>query len=209
MWRYYAFSYSKLPLQYEQNPDNNPFNTILHSLTGSSHSANSLLSPAEKLYYSNVLNKRIRNKTSIENTLSDYFSLPVQISPFYGKWIGIDQSDQTSLAENTHFNQLGINSIIGNRYWSLNSRIKIVIGPINLNQFKQFLPHSVNEIKLRAWLNELLPQTVDYKINLIVLRDEVPYTQLGECSASLGHTSWLKSKPATIHCQQYCIGAKR
>ena len=206
--QYAAFQKSRLYLSFELRPNDNAFNTMINAMTGCNHSATSEISPLERLFYANVFNRRHISRSVIEKTLRQIFKLPINIQSNQGQWFNLPKTQQSKLGQ--HFNQVGRNVALGQRYWNIQHKVMLVIGPLTLAEFTQFLPKKSSLKRLNAWLGLLLPNEIHYELKFILHQDSIPETQLNHHHSALGHTTWLKSKPSQAHCQQYQIkGAPR
>lgn len=199
--QYAAFQQSRLYLGFELQPNDNAFNTMINAMTGCNHSATSEISPLERLFYANVLNRRHISRGVIEKTLRQIFKLPIKIQCNQGQWFSLPKTQQSKLGQ--HFNQVGHNVALGQRYWNIQHKVMLVIGPLTLAEFAQFLPEKSSLKRLHAWLGLLLPNEIHYDLKFILHQDSIPESQLNHHHCALGHTTWLKSKPSQAHCQQY------
>ena len=85
-------------------------------------------------------------------------------------------------------------AVIGERVWDCQHRFRIVMGPMNLEEFQRFLPGSDSLRRLVAWVRNYVGDELLWDVNLILQKEEVPPLQLGE-GTRLGWTTWLSSQP--------------
>lgn len=156
------------------------------------------------LYYGGLLAHRPRSAVGLQALLQDYFRLEVRVHQFEGFWLRLEPSNMTRLGVDGGNNQLGVNALIGDRVWDVQSKIRVTIGPLNLEKFDAFLPAGGdavgrNALSLVAQLTRFyVGPELDFDVQLILRADEVPECRLpsgGEEGPALGWSSWLHSQP--------------
>ncbi|TWT97772.1 hypothetical protein Pla108_19240 [Botrimarina colliarenosi] len=151
--------------------------------------------------HAGVLARRQRPASQIAATLSDYFQAPVRIESFRGQWLKLEPADQTRLGGAGQANQLGVDAVLGSQVWDRQSRVRVVVGPLDRHRFEQFLPDPTpgkqrRRFQLLCQLTRLLlgPE-LDYDVQLILKRPEVPRLQATTSGpARLGWDAWLGSR---------------
>ena len=96
--------------------------------------------------------------------LIDYFDVPVEIEQFVGAWRPVEEDSQCSLSEGVDvFRALGFGAVVGDEIWDQQSRVRIRLGPLTLEQYLDFLPggEAFRRIRSHRWL--LLPERVRYR----------------------------------------------
>jgi type VI secretion system protein ImpH len=152
------------------------------------------------VYYAGLLAQKPRSATALRQLLSDYFDVPVEIEQFAGGWFRLEPGTETRL-DDEGFNpsaQLGMGAVAGDEVWSEQSMARIRIGPLTLARYLEFLPDGSAYKPLRALTRFFAGDEVDFEVQLVLKRDEVPRTELGsqdDGSARLGWVSWMKSAP--------------
>lgn len=147
-----------------------------------------------KFHYAGRLACQTRNPEGLEAILADFFKLPVRVYTFVGHWLPLDQASRCRLGETPATGLLGMTAVIGERVWDCQHRFRIVIGPMNLEEFQRFLPGSDSLRRLVAWVRNYVGDELLWDVNLILRKEEVPPLQLGE-GTRLGWTTWLSSQP--------------
>lgn len=82
--------------------------------------------------------------------------------------------------------------------WNQQSRVRIVLGPLSLERYADFLPHGQSFKPLKSWVRFFSNDEWDFEVNLILEREQVPACTLGAHGVSgpqLGWVSWVKSAP--------------
>jgi type VI secretion system protein ImpH len=151
------------------------------------------------IYYSGLLAQQPRSATALRLLLSDYFQAPVEIQQFVGAWYSLDKDAQCSLDEGADDSrQLGVGAVAGDEVWEPQARVRIVIGPLPLAQYLDFLPSGTAYEPLRAITRLFSGDEIDFEAQLILDRRETPSCMLGGEGATapqLGLLSWAKTKP--------------
>ena len=151
------------------------------------------------LYYSGLLAQQPRSATSLRLLLGDYFQAPVEIEQFVGAWYRLDEDAQCRFdAGPAESQQLGIASVVGDEVWEPQAKVRIVIGPLPIARYLDFLPTGTAFAPLRAIARLFCGDEVDFELQLILKREETPGCQLGEegdQAPRLGFLSWAKSRP--------------
>jgi type VI secretion system protein ImpH len=76
--------------------------------------------------------------------------------------------------------------------------VRIVLGPLSLERYADFLPDGKSYEPLCAWVRYFSNDEWDFEVKLVLERDEVPACTLGAEGISgpqLGWVSWVKSAP--------------
>jgi type VI secretion system protein ImpH len=151
------------------------------------------------IYYAGLLSERPRSAQALQQILADYFDVPVAIEQFSGAWYGLDPETQCRLAEeNTDSGELGYGAVVGDEMWNQQSRVRIVLGPLNLERYREFLPDGRSFEPLWSWVRFFSNDEWDFEVKLILDREQVPACTLGTDGISgpqLGWVSWIKSAP--------------
>ena len=157
------------------------------------------LSDESLIYYAGLLAQRPRSAQALQQILSDYFDVPVGIEQFSGGWCRLDPETQYRLSEeNSDSGELGFGAVVGDEMWNQQSRVRIVIGPLTLERYADFLPDGQSFEPLRGWVRFFSNDEWDFELKLILEREQVPACTLGADGVSgpqLGWVSWVKSAP--------------
>jgi type VI secretion system protein ImpH len=150
------------------------------------------------LYYSGLLAQHPRSAVALEQILSDYFEVPVEVDQFAGGWYRIEKSDQCSFeSRNSYSEQLAVGAVVGDEIWDQTARVRLKIGPLSLAQYLEFLPTGSAFEPLRALTRFFSNDEFDFEAQLILNRHEVPRCELGaeaESAPKLGWTTWGRTK---------------
>lgn len=149
------------------------------------------------IFYSGLIAPLTRSATALKQLLEDYFDVPVEIVQFAGGWSELDRPTQTWLEEKQDDSQkLAFGAMVGDEVWDEQSRVRIRLGPLTLEQYRDFLPAGSAYEPLRSITRFFRGTEVDFEVQLVLARDEVPGCELGredEGAAKLGWSSWAKT----------------
>jgi len=155
------------------------------------------------LRYSGFLAHRPRCAVSLEALLRGYLKLPLRVQQFEGQWLRLEPEAQPSVGGRAA-GSMGVNVVVGERVWDVQSRIRIRIGPLSYGQFQEFLPDRslVPQRKLVFLLAQLVRLYVgleiDVDVQLVLRADEVPACRMGRgvggLGSRLGWNTWSRSR---------------
>ena len=155
------------------------------------------------LYYSGLFGLHTRSAAALKQIVSDYFDVPVYVDQFIGAWYALAHDNQCSF-ENTETisEQLGVGAVVGDEIWNQNAGVRLRLGPLTLRQYVDFLPEGSAFEPLRALTRLFAGDEIDFEVQLVLKRDEVPACELDDravlvdnVSPQLGWSTWVKSAP--------------
>jgi len=151
-----------------------------------------------KLHYAGHLACPTRHREGLQGMLSGFFRLPVEIEEFVGQWLELRDIDLCRLGASKGISALGRSITVGSRTWECQQKFRIVFGPLDLEQYRSLLPGRENLGRLIALVRNYIGRELDWDVQLILRREEVPPLRLGG-TAELGRTTWLSSRPRDRH----------
>jgi type VI secretion system protein ImpH len=152
------------------------------------------------LRYVGLLGQRPRSADALSQCLTDYFQVPVAINQFMGAWLTLDEGDWTRIGASGANNLLGKSALAGRKVWDQQSGFRVKLGPLEFEQFDRLLPSGKAYPTLVQLTKLFAGPELDFDVQLIMKREEVPAARLGETPAyspRLGWTTWLKTKEFT------------
>src|SRR5262245_51617833 len=145
---------------------------------------------AAKLHHAGPLVVQTRCPGPLQQMLNDYFEVPTRVEEFIGEWLEIPARQHWRLGEAPGTGTLGLSATAGEAVWSRSHRFRIIIGPVGLEKFRAFLPPRESLARLVALVRNYIGDELQWDLNLILKKDEVPAWCLG-VDGELGMTSWL------------------
>ena len=143
-----------------------------------------------KLHFAGILSQQVRNPDGLAALLTGYFKVKVRIESFVGHWMKIADADRARLGADNDNVRLGAGVALGSRVWDRQHKFRVCMGPLTLSQYEDFLPSGKAIEKLRAWVRQYLCLELEWDLQLILAKAEVPKASLGK-TQRLGWTTWL------------------
>lgn len=194
---YRAWEKPRFAVAYERN-DEDRFTEYLFGIIGfGTNGLRSRLDLADEglLYYGGLVAQRPHSASAAEAILADYFGVPASLEPFTGQWLQLDAENLSRLGRAN--SQLGIDTLAGSRVWDYQSKFRLRLGPLTLQDFVEFLPIG-SAFKPAAQFTRLLAgMEFDFDMQLTLKAKEVPgcvLTTRARRRPMLGWTTWLKTQ---------------
>ena len=151
------------------------------------------------LHFAGLFSRHARSAAALEQILSSYFEVPVEVEEFTGAWYPLDSATQCEIGEDDSDSQkLGMGAVVGDEIWDQQCRIRIKLGPMYLDRYRQFLPDGNAYPALKSIARYFGNDEFDFEIQLVLKAEEVPRCEVGSDDATaprLGWITWLKSAP--------------
>lgn len=146
------------------------------------------------LYFAGALANRTRNAAGLEALLREYFGMDARVKQFQGRWLMLEEGQQSRLGDLGGRNALGRDAVAGARVWDLRSKVRVRLGPMGYDRFRSFLPDPDRPGTLEALARIVrfhLGPDLDFDVQLILRRDQVPPCQVGgQGGSTLGWDAW-------------------
>ena len=151
------------------------------------------------LHYVSLVAMQSRSAEALQQIIADYFEVPVEIEQFTGAWYKLSRSTQCTMADQESAScQVGAGAVVGDEVWDRQARVRIRLGPLDLDRYCEFLPGGSAHKALRAVTRFFSNGCIDFELQLVLQRDRVPGIELdldSANSARLGWVTWVKSNP--------------
>jgi type VI secretion system protein ImpH len=145
-----------------------------------------------------------RSVGALEQMLAEVVGAKVSVVQFVGRWLRLEPADVTRLAgggasEGRHA-RLGIDTIVGNRVWDVESAFEVRLGPLDDVGFRSRLPGGPLLAALGDFIRLYAGPQYHVQIRLALAAAAVPESRLGgspvdarglPSGTRLGWTSWL------------------
>jgi type VI secretion system protein ImpH len=150
------------------------------------------------LYYAGFFAQQHRSACVLESLLVDYFGRPARVATFHGQWLRLPP-DQQSRCRNGAYNRLGIDTVVGSAVWDDQSKFRVRVGPLGLDDFRAFLPGGPSAAELMDLVRCFAQGELDFDVQLVLKAAEVPACKVSRDGggAQLGRCSWLKRREFT------------
>jgi len=177
-------------------PDNDPFSRWIGSLAGSgqtSLSGRDSVPDGARLGSAGILGRSVHGAEGLERILNDFFRVPVQVHQWQPHWMRLPEDARSRIGLRNAPVGLGQNAVIGARVWDCQTRFRVEIGPLTLDQYQRFLPGGQSMKRLRDWVLNYVGYELSCDLRPVLKKEEVPAVRLGAAGA-LGWTSWLGTR---------------
>lgn len=153
------------------------------------------ISDFAKLHFAGLLANRNRPVSGLISILRAYFKLPIQVEQFVGHWMALPEDIQTRIGGRDRGNRLGESAVLGRKVWDCQHKFRVVIGPVDYADYCRMLPNGESMQRLCAWVRNYAGLVLDWDVQLILKKEQVPALKLG-CGLQLGWTTYLTSHSA-------------
>jgi type VI secretion system protein ImpH len=150
------------------------------------------------LYYAGHLSHRPRSAVALQQIITDFFRVPVQIQQFRGQWLPLRDTDRTRLTSESRQggnNQLGVSAIAGARVWGIENKFRVRLGVLSYESFRKFLPGGAGYTSLGQIVRFYVGPALYFDVQLALDRADVPRCQIKRNGdMQLGWNTWLFSR---------------
>jgi type VI secretion system protein ImpH len=174
-------------------PDNDPFSRWVGSVAGYGQATlmgRDSIPDGARLAASGILGRAVHGAEGLERILNDFFRVPVRVHQWQPHWMRLPEDAHSRIGLRNAPVALGQSAVIGARVWDCQTRFRVEIGPLTLEQYKRFLPGGESMRRLRDWVLNYIGYELSCEMHLVLKKEEVPAVKLGAAGA-LGWTSWL------------------
>ncbi len=148
-----------------------------------------------KLFYAGRLSRGVRDADGLRAWIQVQYDVPVRVEQFAGHWMPLADEERSRLTR--HGQQgLGRGAVLGRQVWDVQHKFRIVIGPLRLAQYREFLPGAKSLASLKSLVRQYVGFEFEWDVQLILHRDDVPAWSLGKSpvAGALGRSSWMNQK---------------
>jgi type VI secretion system protein ImpH len=154
------------------------------------------------LFFAGHFAHHMRSAAPLRAILSDYFRLPIEVQQYCGQWLVLDEESRSRLAHRDRAggqnSLLGMDVVLGERIWDVQSKFRLCLGPLTYQQFRRFMPSGDALLPLAQLTRSYVGPEFDFDVQLVLDAGEVPRCRLGstaEDQPRLGWNTWLGSQP--------------
>jgi type VI secretion system protein ImpH len=162
-----------------------------------------------KAFFAGHLARGARNAEGLAAIVEAYFGVSARVEQLVLDWLALPPDQWTSLgAERQASGLLGLGAVVGDRVRDVQSRFRLVLGPLDFDRFLDFLPDGRSLGSLVDWVRNYVGVEFDWELQLVVARDEVPSIRLGR-EGQLGWTAWLGTRPSPTDARDVTFAPER
>ncbi len=154
------------------------------------------------LRFSGFFASRNRNAASLSAMLEEFTGLPIEVELFRGRWLTVPQAERSRMGSPQGV-QLGVNATAGAAIRDFSGGFRIVIGPLGYADYLSLTPGEKNINELFALARLYVGAALDFDIQVVLRKEEVPFCQLGQAEGAsptagprLGWNTWARHEPA-------------
>jgi type VI secretion system protein ImpH len=131
-----------------------------------------------------------RNPEGLAATLSHYFSVPVHIEEYVFHWLDLDHSERSRLGVPDAGSIMAVNGILGETIPDRQCRFRIVIGPVDIDDYQRFTPRGSDLLRLVEWVRTFVGKEIHWELELKIRPHSAPPAVMGG-PQQLGWSGWL------------------
>ena len=148
---------------------------------------------------SGVLCHRVRSKEGLLIVLREFFSsFKINIQEFVKSMVKVENRPRIGSKNGSNAARLGIHCLVGEWVADYTSRICIILGPMEFEDFLHFMPEGKSAKLLRFLLKLYLNDNLEYDIKLIVKSDGFKKIAWNDGRIKLGQSMWLGSPKEAV-----------
>ena len=133
--------------------------------------------------------------------------MPARVEQFMLGWLALPRDQRTVLGGGPEPRvALGRGLVVGARVRDVQSRFRIVLGPMDLDRYIALPARRPEPDALVDWVRNYVGFEFDWELQLVLARDEVPGIRLGR-EGQLGWTTWLGTRRASTDADDLTSGA--
>lgn len=189
-------------------PDDDPFSRWVGSIAGygqASLTGRDSVPDGARLAAAGILGRAVHGAEGLERVLNDFFRVPVRVHQWQPHWMRLPEEAHSRIGMRRAPVALGQSAVIGAKVWDCQTRFRIEIGPLTLEQYQRFLPGGESMKRLRDWVLNYIGYELSCEMHLVLKKEEVPAVRLGAAGA-LGWTSWLGPRASPAPADDLVLG---
>lgn len=149
------------------------------------------------VYYAGLFGRHPRSGSALASLLSDYFGVSVTVIQLEGAWLTLAAENRTRLGHEQEHSVLGNIAVLGLRAWRPDAKFRLRVGPLSLEEYRQFLPSGRALGPLIQMTRLFAGDNLLFDVQLILKRPALPRCQLGgkqPCPPRVGWSAWLRTE---------------
>ncbi|NLS20122.1 type VI secretion system baseplate subunit TssG [Rhizobium sp. P40RR-XXII] len=183
-------------MRWSPDRSGNSFITALFALSGfGTARLKERVRPDDELIlrFSGFFAAQTRNAVNLQAMLREFSGLPIQIELFKGRWLSIPVEERSRMGQPQGV-QLGVNATAGAAIHDFGGSFRVVIGPVDYEDYRSLSPGSSNIDALFALTRLYVGPSLDFDIQIVLKKEHIPFCQLGQSGdpPRLGWNSWAR-----------------
>ncbi|KGX15436.1 type VI secretion system baseplate subunit TssG [Burkholderia pseudomallei] len=134
--------------------------------------------------------REARNPDGVAATLSHYFGVPIAVDEYVFHWIRIAPPERCLLGARAASTVMGEGALLGDMVADCQHKFRLVIGPLDLDQYLRLTPHGNDLPTLVDWVRAFVGHEYDWEIKLLVKPRAAPPAR-ADTTHRLGYSTWL------------------
>lgn len=161
------------------------------------------LSGFHLLRVSGILTNRVRNKSGLKIVLQEFFpKYRFTIKEFIPRMVKI--SNQPTLGNQSRRPmKLGENSMVGRSVLDYLGKIRILIGPMDFDDYLKFLPDGVYARMLKEIIDLYLNDALEYDVRFLIRSENIDRTPWKNKQIRLGQSIWIGRPKSKVVKKEY------
>ncbi len=155
------------------------------------------------LRVSGILSNRIRNKAGLKLILQEFFpQYQFSVQEFIPKMVEV--SNRPTLGSGSLRPMiLGENSVVGQTVLDYLSTIRILIGPMDFQEYLQFLPGGTFTRILKKIINFYLNDSLEYDVQFLIRSEQIERMPWNNDRIRLGQSTWIGQPKTEFVSKEY------
>jgi len=179
------------PISHHDRPDEDRFADYVGAFAGigvASLEERDSLDDIAKLPFAGLVDPQVKSASRLRQLVRGIFHVEVDVEERVGSWLSFEPSDRLLLGAGEA--ALGVDTYLGDRVYSINDKICVVIKAGDLKQYRQYLPTGDLSDQLTDLVFFYIGHRFEFDVKLSLPARHAPPTRLGE-SGELGWTAWI------------------
>lgn len=153
--------------------------------------------------YAAILQRPATSTTALRTVLADYFRLPIEVSQFLPDHYRLRREEEFQLGSRKH--TLGRTLTIGRRIPNFQRRIRLSIGPLRRQQYKQLLPEQEGWQALKSFISLFKLSSLQCEVLLFLEQREACQSRLGKTALGYGYHLGLRARGPHFGAMRYAL----
>ena len=213
-WRKSHFPFA-FELEVQQQVDHDQFTVALLSLVGLGGKTLQRRQAIDDLAFAHTggaFANQVRSAAGLAGALSATFEVPFAVEQFVGSWMQIPSDEISALLKHReppgerHY--LGGGFTLGTRVWDVQSGIRLVAGPLTMEEFSFFADEAPGRLRVMGMARTYLGDANRVDLELVLAEGESPGVVLGS-DQRLGANCWLehRAQPPARRTARFALAA--